>query len=345
MDGDRLSPATARRMLRAVGIDDAVASVTPTERGFSAVYRVETEGGTYYLKAAPDGQDAGISSDVRIQSVVHANSRIPVPTVRGGFDAHESLPAPYFVMEACPGETLPYEHVAAFDDDALRRLARDTGRYLGDLHAIDALDGFGHVRYDGRELAGEAPSGDPSILRSDPDRGDWPSYFRVRVEAELNGTEESQFASVAADLRAHLETVADALDGPFEPVLGRNDHGLHNLLVDPDLGKITAMLDWAYTLAVPPAFDVEFAVYLYGGSFLAGLPGVCDRRPLVREAMVEGYREAAPDRVSAVATPEPRYELVAMARILRDFHNLDLSEEAAERCAERVRADVREKIE
>jgi hypothetical protein len=104
------------------------------------------------------------------------------------------------------------------------------------------------------------------------------------------------------------------------------------------------MLDWAYTLAVPPAFDFEFAVYLYGGSFLAGLPDARDRRPLVREAMVEGYREAAPDRVDAVATPEPRYELVAMARMLRDFHNLDLSEQAADDCAERLRTDVRERL-
>jgi aminoglycoside phosphotransferase (APT) family kinase protein len=247
-------------------------------------------------------------------------------------------------MDACSGEELPYEHLAEFDDDAMRRLAYDTGRYLGELHSIDAVDGFGHVRYNGLELSGDAPSGDPTVLQADESRDDWPSYFRARVGAELDGTDESRFASVASELRTHLAAVADEFDGPFESVLGRNDHGLHNLLVDPETGEITATLDWAYTLAVPPAFDFEFAVYLYGGSFLAGLPDARDRRPLVREAMVEGYGEVAPERVETVSTPEPRYELVAMARMLRDFHNLDLSEEAAERCAERLRADVRAKI-
>jgi len=343
-DASELSGPTIRRMLRAVGVSESVEAATPTERGFCTVYRVETAAETLYLKAAPADQPSGVAGEARIQAVLEANSSIPVPPVRGVVDAHDSLPAPFFVMAACPGEELPYEHLAAFDDEAMRRLARDTGRYLGELHRID-VDGFGHVGHTGPELDGKGPSGDPAVLRSDDARVDWPSYFRARVEAELDGTADSRFASVASDLRTHLEAVADDLEGPFEPVLGRNDHGLHNLLVDPDTGEITAMLDWAYTIAVPPAFDFEFAVYLYGGSFLTGLPDARDRRDLVREAMVEGYREAAPERVDAVATPEPRYELVAMARLLRDFHHLDLPAEAAERSADRLRNDVREQIE
>lgn len=343
-DASEHSAATVRRMLRAAGVTAGVDAVTPTERGFSAVYRVETDKGTLYLKAAPEGQSGGIPSESRIQAVLRKHTSVPVPAVRGVVDSHDSLPAPFFVMERCPGEELPYEHLAEFDDDAMRRLARDTGRYLGELHDID-VDGFGHVRHDGPDLDGTVPSGDPAVLRSDERRPDWPSYLRARVEAELDGTDESRFAAVASELRTQLDAVVDALDGPFEAVLGRNDHGLHNLLVDPETGDITAMLDWAYTLAVPPAFDFEFAVYLYGGSFLAGLPEVRDRRPLVREAMVAGYREVAPERVDAVATPTPAYELVAMARMLRDFHNLDLSASDAERCAARVRADVRGRIE
>jgi aminoglycoside phosphotransferase (APT) family kinase protein len=343
-DADDHSPATVRRMLRAAGVDATVDEVTRTERGFSAVYRAETDEGSLYLKAAPADGSGGIPSEARIQAVLRERTAIPVPSVRGVVDAHDALPAPFFVMEGCPGEELPYEHLAAFDDDAMGRLARDTGRHLGALHGI-GIDGFGHVRHDGPELAGAAPSGDPGVLRADDSRPEWPPYFRVRAEAELHGTEDSRFASVADDLRAHLEAVADDLEGPFEPVVGRNDHGLHNLLVDPDSGAITAMLDWAYTLAVTPAFDFEFAVYLYGGSFLAGLPEARDRRPLVREAMLEGYRETAPERVAAVATPTPEYELVAMARLLRDFHNLDLPDAATQRCAERLRADVRARIE
>jgi hypothetical protein len=84
------------------------------------------------------------------------------------------------------------------------------------------------------------------------------------------------------------------------------------------------MLDWAYTLAVPAALDFELAVSLLGGAFLAGLPDVPDRRPLVRDAMLAGYRTTAPARAAALSTPEPLYEALAMVRIMNDFHRLDL---------------------
>jgi hypothetical protein len=148
-----------------------------------------------------------------------------------------------------------------------------------------------------------------------------------------------------------------ALSGPFRPALGRNDHGFHNLLVDPDAGRVTAQPDWAYTLAVPPAFDFEFAAYLYGGSFLAGLPDVRDRRvttssrhevrgeprdrrPLVREALLDGYAETASDLVDRVREPTPCYELLAATRVMNDFGHLDLPDGTVEAVAARFRTDV-----
>ncbi|MEF8842037.1 MAG: hypothetical protein V5A62_10485 [Haloarculaceae archaeon] len=97
-------------------------------------------------------------------------------------------------------------------------------------------------------------------------------------------------------LESWFEERIEEPTGPFSPVLGRNDHGLHNLLADRDTGEVTSMIDWAYTLAVPPAFDFGFAEYLFGGSFLSGLPGFRDRQALVREAMRAGYRSTGPGR-------------------------------------------------
>jgi Ser/Thr protein kinase RdoA (MazF antagonist) len=122
--------------------------------------------------------------------------------------------------------------------------------------------------------------------------------------------------------------------------MGRNDHGLHNLLVDPETGDITAMLDWGYTLVVPAAFDFEFAVYLYSGAFLAGLTDVSDHRSFVRDEMLAGYRSTA-DRPEAVAESQPLYEMLAMVRIMNDFHHLDLPEGSEDAVIERIRADVR----
>lgn len=165
------------------------------------------------------------------------------------------------------------------------------------------------------------------------------------LRIELDRHADSSFSELTVDLDRWFEAGIDELDGQFDPVLGRNDHGMHNLLVDPTTGEITAMLDWGYTLSVPPAFDFEFAVYLYGGSFLAGLPGVSDRRSLVREAMLSGYRITAPDRVEAVTTPEPRYGMLAAVRIMNDFERLDVPERAEPQLRDQIRANVQSMLD
>ena len=318
---------------------------TATDRGFCSVYRLVVADGdatrSLYLKASPDGEDWGIPTEARIQAVLDAHTTIPVPTVHGVVDEDDDYPTPAYLMNERPGEALAYEAVCRFDDDTLRRLARETGEHLAELHSVSAVDQFGHVRHDSPTLAGGPPGGDPASLTVGEPRDDWRRYLHEYLDEELERHGESQFSELTPALREWFEAGIESLDGPFDPVLGRNDHGLHNLLVDPETGAITAMLDWGYTLAVPAAFDVEFAVYLYSGAFLAGLPDVEDRRPLVREAMLSGYRATAPERVAAVGTPNPLYEGAAMLRIMNDFEHLTVPEEHEAAVIDRIRADAR----
>jgi hypothetical protein len=320
--------STVEEMVGSIEPAAEVREIDAAERGFCSVYRVVVSGDgrtrERYLKASPDGQPWGIPVEARIQAVLDARTSIPVPGVFGVVDDHEALPTPFYLTDALPGAELPYEHVSRLEDGPLRRLARETGECLAELHSVPAVDGFGHVRHDGPELSGGRPDGDPAHLTVGTPRDDWPTYLRDRVDRALDRYADSRFSALTAELDRWFETGIEELEGPFEPVLGRNDHGLHNLLVDPETGAITAMLDWAYTLAVPAAFDFEFAVYLLGGAFLAGLPDVPDRRPLVRDAMLAGYRTEAPARAAALSTPEPLYEALAMVRIMNDFHRLDL---------------------
>ncbi|MDS0293700.1 phosphotransferase family protein [Halogeometricum luteum] len=339
------SRATLARMLRRVEPNAELRGYARVDRGFGSIYRLDVrddEGdGERYLKASPDGETRSVPTEPRIQSVLRALTSMPVPTVRGVVDDHGTLPTPYFVMDALPGERVAYERVCRLDDGALRRLARETGEQLGELHSVPAVDAFGLVGHDGPPLTGGRPDGDPATLTVEDACEDWPTFLRGYVGRELDRHADSRFSRLTPTLERWFDAGIGRLDGPFDPVLGRNDHGLHNLLVDPETGEITAVLDWGYTLAVPAAFDFEFAVYLYGGAFLAGLPDVSDRREPVREAMLSGYRATAPERVGRVSTPEPRYEALAMVRIMNDFHHLDVPEGAEGAVTDRIEADVR----
>ncbi|WP_254543772.1 phosphotransferase family protein [Halomarina pelagica] len=335
-------------------VEEMVRSIEPTlepreidaaERGFCSVYRIVASGSDAarerYLKASPDGRPWGIPTEARIQAILAAHTSIPVPDVFGVVDGHGTLPTPFYLMRALPGEELPYECVSRFDDGVLRRLARETGEHLAELHSVPAVDRFGHVRHDGPELTGGRPSDDPAELTVGDPREDWPTYLRDRVGRELDRHADSRFSDLTDELSQWFAAGIGELEGPFDPVLGRNDHGLHNLLVEPETGEITGMLDWGYTLAVPAAFDVEFAVYLLSGAFLAGLPDVPDRRPLVRDAMLSGYRATAPDRAETLSMPEPLYEALAMVRIMNDFHHLTVPDGTEPAVVDRIRGDVR----
>ena len=360
-----LSDATVEEMVRVADPAWEVEDVTPAERGFCSVYRIEVTGedapSECYLKASPDGDAWNVPAEARIQAVLSAHTQIPVPEVLCVVDDHDTLPTPYYLMRALPGEELAYERVCRLADDVLRRLARELGEHLGELHSIPAVDRFGHVGHEGPELAGGRPGGDPAMLAVSGPRGsdssdgdssdgdshgsapyeDWPSFLREYGARELDRHASSRFTELTPAIRRWFDAAIGDLDGPFEPVLGRNDHGLHNLLVDPETGEITAMLDWGYTLSVPAAFDVEFAVYLFGGAFLAGLSDVPDRRSLVREELLLGYRSTAPERVEAISTPEPLYELLAMVRIMNDFHHLEIPDGTEPAAMDRIQTDAR----
>lgn len=351
MDRD-LSVATVRRMVELVAPEWTVLEATPAEGGFCAVYRIDVETGTStrtcFLKAATDGEEWGIPADARIAATLGARTSIPVPEVLGVVDDHPELPSPFHLTTGMPGCALPYEAVGQLPDGVLRTVARDVGACLGELHGVDAIDSFGYVDRDpGRRLAGEPPSGTVAELAVRDGSDSWPAYLRGYAERELERHADSRFSALTPRLESWCEEQIEALTGPFSPALGRNDHGLHNLLVDPDTGEVTAMLDWAYTLAVPPAFDLGFAEYLFGGSFLSGLPDVPDRRSTVREAMRAGYRSTAPERAEAAAAYPPLYELLAMVRVMNDFGTLvpELPEGTEDAVAEGLEEDVESVVE
>lgn len=316
-----------RQMVHVVNPGWTVREATPAARGFSSVYRVVVEtvasNRDVFLKAPPDGNAWGISAEARILAVLREHTSIPVPAVIGVVDDHPTVPSPFVLTASMTGDDVAYEEVGWIPDGDLRTVARQVGAYLGELHQVDAIHSFEHVGYDtSRRLTGGRPAGTVEELTVVDGVDSWPAFLRDWIDRELERHASSRFAALTPRLESWCRERVATLTGSFSPVLSRNDHGFHNLLVDPDTGEITAILDWAYTLGVTPAFDFQFGEYLFSGAFLSAAPDVPDRRELVRDAMLAGYRSTAPERYDAVSTHRPLYELLAMVRIMNDFELL-----------------------
>ena len=286
-------------MVRQIRPDWQLREATLAESGWTALYHLasETPDGPRkcVLKASPfDDEPAGIDAEARIQAVVGAHTSIPVPDVLGTVDAYESLRTPYFLMEELPGEPIPMAEVGSLPDTTLRQVARETGQYLGQLHGIDTeLDAFGKgIDYESDgSLRGERPPTDPTQLTMPDGYKNWTDQLRVWFDEDLELLADSPFSDLEPRLRAELERRLDALSKPESSVLGRVDHGWFNLLVDRETGTLEGVIDWGSRFAVPPAYDLATVEHLLAGGWWLALPEVPDRRPLVRDALLAGYRE------------------------------------------------------
>ena len=342
-----LSPERVERMVRAVRPDWDVVDAALTESGYTSVYRLTVGNGDdtreCVLKASPDGESHGIDTEARLLGVVADRTACPVPDVLGAVDDRDDLSTPFFLMESMPGEAVPFRDVGTLPDSALERLARETGGYLAELHAIDAVDAFGTVDHDqSTVLRGEAPPCDVDELTVTDSSDSWPALVRRWADDELGRLGGTGFADLAPRLRETVDDRIDALSGSFSPVLGRIDHGLHNLLIDSSTGEIRGMVDWAFTLAVTRAYDLACVEYNVAGVALSVVPEIPDRRETVRNALLDGYRS-----VATVPTEyhdhRELYELLAHLRSMNFLNTgmTEVPEEHVDSAAAGLRREVR----
>ena len=316
-----------------------MAEATPSDVGHHVVYRldIETPDGerACYLKATPPEKDGMVDLEARLLALLEARTDLPVPTVYGVVDAHDELPAPFLLLEAVNGDATPRIDPSTVSPAAHRRLARDTGRCLARLHEIDAVDAYGFLARDEAPLDGGRPGGTPDSLTVADPVTDWRERLREWTTETVAGLEASRFADLAPEAEATLDARIDDLDGPFDPVLARVDQSLENVLADED--GLTGLIDWEFTVAATPAYDLVHVGYgLAGGPFVFA-PTVADRRSTVFEALLDGYAERDPDRATQARTNWGCYELLfvlrAMTNLTEWFPMVGLGEQTDEAAA------------
>jgi aminoglycoside phosphotransferase (APT) family kinase protein len=318
----RLQRETVERMVAEIRPGWTVTDAALADDGHTSVYllSVETDAGTrdVVLKATPDDEPRGVGMEARLLTVLAERTSIPVPTVYGAVGRHDDLRAPFFLMDGVEGADLSFTDTPTLSDAALERTARETGRHLGELHALDAVDRFGQVTLEGAAPGGDRPPTTPDDLTVWEPTDAWPARLGAWVDDHLAVLEGSRFDDLVPALDAHLAREVDALSGPFSPALGRIDHGVNNLRLDPETGAVRAVLDWGFTLAVPPTYDLSVVDYALSGRVLAALPDAPDRAALVREGLCAGYREAAGTLPGGYREHRQLYQL--LSRVLSMTH-------------------------
>lgn len=301
------------------------------------------------LKATTPGDHPMAHAEARLLGILAAETDVPVPEVYGAVDDHPDLPTPYLLMERLPGETIYRPEMVDLPADALRWIARESGRHLADLHRIRDLEGFGSVGPNlDRPLAGGRPSGDLGSVRVADPTADWPTWLHQAAENGLSDLESTRFADLVSEVGPVVHDRIDDLGRSppgtaFEPTLAHVDNQIANLLLDRDRRSITGVIDWSFTLAATPAYDLAFAERSLAGGPWWYVPAIPDRESLVREALLEGYRETGSE--AAIGEFREHGDLYRLfACLFSAFHFEDrlrmdgASESAIEAAARRHRA-------
>jgi len=274
---------TVREMVDAACAEWTVDVIEPIERGTDAVFSlsVSTPEGSreVVLKAAEFVDAERFVAEPGIVDAVDRATDVPVPTVIGTVTDDPDptttdtpdLPTPYFLMDRCPG--VNGNDLETGEDGQVQR-AGESGRHLAALHELDAgVEAFGHV---------ESTDGGFTVR----DRtGTWSAYLASKVPGQFEDRLRSgRFGDLWPEISTALEQVFEALP-PVEACLLHNDWRPGNLLVDPDSGAITAVLDWGSAIAG----HVEWELAMVEQGFVEWRAHDTAHRERVREALYRSY--------------------------------------------------------
>ena len=345
------------RTLPTDSITQAVQHIEPTwtvidtnaaEHGHHIVYvlDVETGDGTRraVLKATPDGKPPTCDTEARMQAVLAAHTRIPVPEVYGVVDEHGSLPAPFMLQSHLDGTNYRGDIITDLSPTAVETLARTTGRFLAELHSLDAVDAYGVVGIEAPEtLTGQPPSSDlEQVVVTDPTTS-WETYVGESATGLVAALEDTRFANERARIEPVAERCAATLVGDFDPVVGRIDSSVDNLLLDPETAAVTGELDWEFCVAATPAYDLAFVLHSLVHGFWSLLPDTPTLRATAEKGLLAGYEETGSSQViEQYRANEERYNLLVDLHSMVNFEDwfdlVGIEGERREYAADQLRA-------
>lgn len=198
----------------------------------------------------------GLRREAAVLDLARRRVRAPLPDFRideaTGFVAYRLL----------PGRPLYRHLLLRLDVYAQDRFAAELGEFLRDLHASPASEATAAG-------LGDPPPAPPADL--------WPE--------RLAAIRETLYPYLWADQHAYVEdlfapVLDDRLDmAAYRPAIIHNDLASYHILVDPDDGRLTGVLDFGEAGWGDPAADLGILINTYGESFVRRMAPVYPELP------------------------------------------------------------------
>lgn len=285
-----LSEGDIRTIVSDLQQDWTIQTVTGLPGSSNSLYAIDVE--------TPNGQrevickcvQATAIEDFRYEpyllQILQDQTSIPVPDVLSIVDHHEMLSGPLFLMERRTGENLA-TRARSLDSSIRERISYEAGRYLGQLHSVGSFSQFGPLRLarDTDHKGGGIETEECVLTVADGSHDEWCDFFHSLVSFFCSSLDD-RFSDLEALLRERFAEHIEHLGGE-KPVLTHTEYTFWNILVNPEIGNTTAVLDFEGLRVGCAEYDIAAAI----DSLSALAPVNSNRRRLVRKALYSGYQE------------------------------------------------------
>lgn len=173
--------------------------------------------------------------------MVSERSEVPVPKVIASDLSKTEFSYMYFISEKLSGYN-PLRRFKYMSIQDKKRILRQAGSLLGELHRDVTFRSFGQFRYD---------SESDSLNISE---GSWSEIFMQIMEKQLEEVSHQAFNDLVPIARETLENNLDLLRDDFQPVMVHQDYGPRNIMVDK--GTISGVIDWERAISGHNEYDL-----------------------------------------------------------------------------------------
>ena len=286
----RLTEPVVRRVVSNRKDEWTVTGVDGIPGSANSLYAVDlsTPNGerTVICKCNQNTAPAAFRTEPYLLEAIGRRTTVPVPEVLAVADDGSEDVGSLFVMEQCDGTGVA-TRARELEPAVRERIARDAGRYLGQIHDLGSFDRFGEVRlgrdvdHDGCGI--ETPNATLTVAEDAHDT--WADALDELAEFFLSNLDD-RVADLEGPIRETLDERRVVLSDEV-PVLMHDEYTYWNTLVDPDTGETNAVLDFESQRVGCAEYDLAAAI----DSLSALAPLGSTRRRRVREAVYEGYEE------------------------------------------------------
>lgn len=194
-----------------------------------------------YLCTDTGDYEERFKKEEKLIELVNKKTDIPTQKIIKSDFSKETVPYLFYIAEKVDGYD-PIDRFKYLPREVKKKIVREVGRYLGELHREIEFEDSGELRYieGGLEIEGQ----------------DWSEFIQEQAEEKIEGIRDTRFEDLTDKLEKFIQENIDLISQESHSCL-HWDITPDNIIVENS--EINAVIDWEKAISGPPEWDLAYS--------------------------------------------------------------------------------------